>query len=360
MFLSWILTAIPLLVQFDTGNSGFPQPQTPSFYISGKSSKVDPKLERVVKSTKTPNLDQGTFVTSNRSYFMSSTTCVLALLVNGFATFTLPVELQKESALVPSLQSNWLIMHVTVMMASYATLMVGSLLAFFVLLTSEPNHKEASVKETIVMEILNLVNKAKQLLWVTTNKNGERSATLANNRTQSGLPNLPQTISAEKNLLSSTEQLKLILPSQMLYKDDSFSIQENSFGFESKASEKLPLTKASWPEDLHFATDDKSISVSRAEVLDSLSYRTLGVGFPLLTIGILSGAVWANQAWGSYWSWDPKETWAFITWLVFAIYFHTRLSKGWTGKQSAFVACIGFVDCVGLLLRGQFTRKRAS
>ena len=77
--------------------------------------------------------------------------------------------------------------------------------------------------------------------------------------------------------------------------------------------------------------------------LDNLSYRTLGLGFPLLTIGILSGAVWANEAWGEYWSWDPKETWAFITWVVYAIYLHTRITKGWEGTKPALIASIGFV-----------------
>jgi cytochrome c-type biogenesis protein CcsB len=80
-----------------------------------------------------------------------------------------------------------------------------------------------------------------------------------------------------------------------------------------------------------------------ADILDNLSYRILGLGFPLLTIGILSGAVWANQTWGSYWSWDPKETWALITWFIFAIYLHTRISYGWTGTQSALIAAFGFI-----------------
>ena len=84
--------------------------------------------------------------------------------------------------------------------------------------------------------------------------------------------------------------------------------------------------------------------------LDNLSYRTLGFGFPLLTIGILSGAVWANEAWGSYWSWDPKETWALVTWLVFAIYFHSRqqsansqTSETMRARGPAIVASFGFV-----------------
>ena len=78
-------------------------------------------------------------------------------------------------------------------------------------------------------------------------------------------------------------------------------------------------------------------------ILDNLSYRILGFGFPLLTMGLFSGAIWANQTWGSYWSWDPKETWALITWFIFAIYFHIRLSKGWSGFKSSLLASFGFI-----------------
>ena len=79
------------------------------------------------------------------------------------------------------------------------------------------------------------------------------------------------------------------------------------------------------------------------EILDSLSYRMLSIGFCFLTLGILSGAVWANETWGSYWSWDPKETWALITWFTFAIYLHTRLLQGWEGIKPAWIASFGFV-----------------
>jgi cytochrome c-type biogenesis protein CcsB len=80
-----------------------------------------------------------------------------------------------------------------------------------------------------------------------------------------------------------------------------------------------------------------------AETLDNISYRVIGLGFPLLTIGIIAGAVWANEAWGSYWSWDPKETWALITWLVFAAYLHARITRGWQGRKPAILAASGFV-----------------
>jgi cytochrome c-type biogenesis protein CcsB len=82
--------------------------------------------------------------------------------------------------------------------------------------------------------------------------------------------------------------------------------------------------------------------LSILELIDTWSYRIIGLGFPFLTIGIISGAVWANEAWGSYWSWDPKETWALITWLVFAIYLHSRLLKGWQGKKAAVLGSCGF------------------
>nr|YP_009771295.1 cytochrome c heme attachment protein [Smithia erubescens]QIT01997.1 cytochrome c heme attachment protein [Smithia erubescens] len=76
--------------------------------------------------------------------------------------------------------------------------------------------------------------------------------------------------------------------------------------------------------------------------LDRWSYRIISLGFIFLTIGILSGAVWANEAWGSYWNWDPKETWAFITWTIFAIYLHTRKNKKLEGFNSSIAASLGF------------------
>jgi cytochrome c-type biogenesis protein CcsB len=79
-----------------------------------------------------------------------------------------------------------------------------------------------------------------------------------------------------------------------------------------------------------------------ADILDRVTYKTIGVAFPLLTLMIATGAYWANQAWGSYWSWDPKETWAAITWLVYAGYLHTRITRGWRGRRAAWFAIIGF------------------
>jgi ABC-type transport system involved in cytochrome c biogenesis permease subunit len=78
------------------------------------------------------------------------------------------------------------------------------------------------------------------------------------------------------------------------------------------------------------------------DTLDGLIYKTVAVSFPLLTLMIIAGAYWANRTWGSYWSWDPKEDWALITWLTYAGYLHMRLTRGWRGRRSAYFAIIGF------------------
>jgi cytochrome c-type biogenesis protein CcsB len=77
-------------------------------------------------------------------------------------------------------------------------------------------------------------------------------------------------------------------------------------------------------------------------VLDEIVYKSILVGYPLLTIGIITGAAWADYAWGSYWSWDPKETWALITWLVYSAFLHARLARNWTGERAAALSVIGF------------------
>ena len=81
------------------------------------------------------------------------------------------------------------------------------------------------------------------------------------------------------------------------------------------------------------------------EKLDAISYRASALGLLFLTFTILSGAIWAERAWGSYWSWDPKETWSLVTWIVYAAYLHLRLRRGWQGKSAAIFAVIGFI-CV--------------
>ena len=94
--------------------------------------------------------------------------------------------------------------------------------------------------------------------------------------------------------------------------------------------------------------------------LDSLIYKTVAISFPLLTFMIIAGAYWANRTWGAYWSWDPKEDWALITWLTYAGYLHMRLTRGWRERRSAYFAIIGFGDRDVYLLRGHLLAARTA
>jgi cytochrome c-type biogenesis protein CcsB len=183
----------------------------------------------------------------------------MALGCVAFASFALPDRLQEASPLVPALRSSWLVMHVSVIMLSYAALLVGSLLSIAVLLKDPGENLEL------------------------------RSSSIGSG-------------AFRQSRLSSDGPGAMAAP--------------------------LQLT---------------SVEMSVVEQLDSLSYRTITVGFLLLSVGLVSGAVWANEAWGSWWSWDPKETWALICWLVYAAYLHTRLIRGWQGRRPALVAAAGLV-----------------
>ena len=78
-------------------------------------------------------------------------------------------------------------------------------------------------------------------------------------------------------------------------------------------------------------------------ILDEINYKTIVIGFPMLSLGIITGAAWANYAWGSYWSWDPKETWSLITWFVYAAFLHARITRDWRGRKAAILSIVGFV-----------------
>nr|YP_011028726.1 cytochrome c heme attachment protein [Ctenium newtonii]WNT98990.1 cytochrome c heme attachment protein [Ctenium concinnum]WNT99243.1 cytochrome c heme attachment protein [Ctenium newtonii]WNT99672.1 cytochrome c heme attachment protein [Ctenium newtonii] len=198
---------------------------------------------------------------------LSTITTPSTILTQGFATSGLLTEMHQSTILVPALQSQWLMMHVSMMLLSYATLLCGSLLSA-------------------------------ALLIIRFRKNFD-------------------FFSKKKN----QKLLKTFLCSEIEY-------------FSAKRS---ALKNTSFPSFQNY------YKYQLTERLDSWSYRVISLGFTLLTIGILCGAVWANEAWGSYWNWDPKETWAFITWTIFAIYLHSRTNANWKGTNSAFVASIGFL-----------------
>ena len=201
----------------------------------------------------------------------------IALFVTGFASLSLPESMQAPSPLVPALKSNWLMLHVTVMMLSYASLIVGSLLSIFFLVLAKNQTSNLAVQG---------------------NSYGDMFAKPAYTDT-------------------------------FFYESDSSVLAPNATG----------EYQAGYPEKEK--TSENRLGL--LESIDNLSYRTISFGFPLLTMGIIAGAVWANEAWGSYWSWDPKETWALITWLVFASYLHARITKSWQGEKPAMIASVGFV-----------------
>jgi cytochrome c-type biogenesis protein CcsB len=80
------------------------------------------------------------------------------------------------------------------------------------------------------------------------------------------------------------------------------------------------------------------------EAFEAATDKTISFGFLFLTVGIISGAVWANSAWGTYWSWDPKETWSLITWFIYAVFLHCRFLRGWRGRPAAWIALVGFLS----------------
>lgn len=230
----------------------------------------------------------------------------ITLFINGFALFTLPEEMQKGNFLTPALQSNWLMMHVTVMISSYAALLSGSILAIAFLVITRDTVRNKSAETTI--------KNYKSLAFV------------------------------EQNKPSLSKDSALSLDSRVTLQDTAFSENKTIF-LENKKIDSHFFSLKPFSGEKSFSPE-KSVLQNKtnlAKTLDNLSYRTIGIGFPLLTIGILSGAVWANEAWGSYWSWDPKETWALITWFLFAMYLHTRITKGLQGEKPAIIATVGFV-----------------
>jgi cytochrome c-type biogenesis protein CcsB len=118
------------------------------------------------------------------------------------------------------------------------------------------------------------------------------------------------------------------------------------------AREPAPIMGGSLedPPDLEGSADETVRVATRrsilppSETLDRLAYKTIAFAFPIWTFAVIAGAIWAESAWGRYWGWDPKETWSFITWVVFAGYLHARATAGWRGRKAAIIALVGFAS----------------
>jgi cytochrome c-type biogenesis protein CcsB len=229
----------------------------------------------------------------NAKRLVGAFTSPMAMGITAFAALALPSGMQISEPLVPALKSNWLMMHVSVMLLSYAALMTGSILAIAFL----------------------IVTRGQEVVLQGSSFGTNLRSVVDSNNTNT--PN-PETFAA-----FAVESMGSILNSGNLQTANTGSITAEAI-----------------------APNTKPLSLRRltiGETLDNLSYRAIGLGFPLLTIGIIAGGVWANEAWGSYWSWDPKETWSLITWLVFAAYLHTRITKGWQGRKPAILASVGLL-----------------
>jgi len=285
----------------------------------------------------------------SKNIFLGAIISPIALFTNSFASFFLPKEMQKASVLVPALQSNWLMMHVTVMMLSYAALLGGSLLAIaFLIITFGKNidltgnsfGRDPDVPATQRAKFQDFYQTKLDTRLVSTNSiNDITSKADLSNVAPIALP-----ATARGDLELSGLDFSFIQYNTVNTKQFLAAVSSNTTDTSSKDEYVIENSSFSLDKNIKKAfINQEGNEYKLAKILDNLSYRTLGIGFPLLTIGILSGAVWANEAWGSYWSWDPKETWALITWLVFAIYLHTRITKGWQGKKPAIIASAGFI-----------------
>jgi len=233
----------------------------------------------------------------NAKRLVGAFTSPMAMGITAFAALALPSGMQVSEPLVPALKSNWLMMHVSVMLLSYAALMTGSILAIAFLIVTRG--------QEVVLQGSSFGTNLRSFQAIDDQK-------------------VNQTANPETFAAFALENMGDVLRSATL---QSTSLSA-TLTVEAIASTNQPLSLR---------------RLTLGETLDNLSYRAIGLGFPLLTIGIIAGGVWANEAWGSYWSWDPKETWSLITWLVFAAYLHTRITKGWQGRSPAILASVGLV-----------------
>ncbi|NEP15232.1 MAG: c-type cytochrome biogenesis protein CcsB [Symploca sp. SIO1A3] len=245
----------------------------------------------------------------SRSRLVGVATAPVAMSITAFAALKLPSQMQFSEPLVPALKSNWLMMHVSVMMLSYSALMVGAVLAIAFLVVTNGQNIELRGS----------------------------SLGIGGYRRKDDLRN-DLHYNLQRNNEEITPQLKFTSANS-----STTTLLEPSNSSANRAVLDLVTTPASSVQSLSTPPILSPQRLSLAETLDNISYRIIGLGFPLLTIGIIAGAVWANEAWGSYWSWDPKETWALITWLVFAAYLHARITRGWQGRRPAILAATGFI-----------------
>ncbi len=212
--------------------------------------------------------------------------------------------------LVPALQSNWLLFHVFLSFLGYAAFAVsfGAAIAYLVMVTESRNEKSYIFWTSIVGVFLVVL-------------------------IAMGIDFFSLTVIQRQQLLQG-----------YLLKATFRSASGGVIAVSWVAS--IAFIFVIWRFGLGLKKVLTGLSIT-SNMLDDITYKSIAIGFPLFTIGgLLMGAIWANSAWGRYWSWDPKETWSLITWFVYALYLHARFVSGWRGKRVAILSVTGFIAVI--------------
>ncbi len=221
--------------------------------------------------------------------------------------------ISKEIApLVPALQSNWLLAHVTMSFIAYAGFGLSFATAMMYLITTTDKRTESAyVFWTISGGIFFMLLAAMGIDFI-----------------------------KFKILMNTEGDLIRNFLLKATFSSPSASISVISW------LAAIALLIILWRYGFIFKKVITSFNLS-SDILDELTYKTIAISFPIFTLGgLIFGAIWADQAWGVYWSWDPKETWSLITWIVYAVFLHARLLRGWKGKKSAVLSVIGFIAVI--------------
>jgi cytochrome c-type biogenesis protein CcsB len=226
--------------------------------------------------------------------------------------------------LVPALQSNWLLAHVMMSFISYSMFAISfSTGLMYLIVRTEKRSEPAYIFWTVMLGIFIIVLAAMGLDYMTF-----------------------------KLSVHSQEELIKGYLFKASFRSSSSAVSALSFAIAAAVIFVI------WRYGGVLKKIIKSFSIT-AEVLDEITYKLIAIGFPIFTLGgLIFGAIWADQAWGKYWTWDPKETWSLITWFFYAFYLHSRFMRGWRGKKVAIVAVLGFIAViftylgVNLLLSG--------
>ncbi len=226
--------------------------------------------------------------------------------------------------LVPALQSNWLLVHVLMSFISYSTFALSfSTALMYLIATTERKTEPSYIFWSLMLGIFVVVLAAMGLDFL------------------------------KFKVVAKTPE---VLIKSFLFKATFFSDCPAVSVLSYIAAGAFVFAVWNWGHALKKIIRALGL---QAETLDEITYKSIAIGFPIFTLGgLIFGAIWADQAWGVYWSWDPKETWSLITWFVYAFFLHARLLRGWRGHKIAVVAVMGFVAViftylgVNLLLSG--------